>query len=231
MSWSIKKSKEMPICNYAVAQSTSNGLKKWSICYRSNGWIIAAEWNITSSKSTALTRAIHTINTRWGLSMSSGDSQSFAARLCFHCAHSHRIHLSRSISLPLQSLLVRVQCTVCTSTQMCLWCRIYRVIEHWTQREAKFMYAKQLCVWVHINHTKCDCYACKLQIINHLWWVRYHDAARCDIVSVWYTVRTSSGWQNCGIGLQVIFDTLSLLWCGKNREHIPYEAVCRLLVK
>lgn len=57
MSWSIKKSKEMPICNYAVAQFTSNGLKKWSICYRSNGWIIAAEWNITSSKSTALTSA------------------------------------------------------------------------------------------------------------------------------------------------------------------------------
>lgn len=144
------ESKEIPRCNYAVAQSTSIGLKKWSICYRSSGWIIAAEWNITSSKSTALALTLafaFMLRSRRGLSVSSGDLQSFAARL-YSTVYTRILFMFRVPTLLIASACVHCDWSIEVHRQRCSDRR----------EEAKCMYSKQLWasdrVWVRASAYK-----------------------------------------------------------------------------
>lgn len=68
------------------------------------------------------------------------------------------------------------------------------------------------CVSAHINQTKCDCYACKLQIINHLWWHRYLWYRKCVIYgSNFFRMVKFRYWASSD------FDTLSFAL--QEREH------------
>lgn len=128
-------------CNYDLFEAP-NGKEEVINFISIERWIIAAEWIITSSESTARTL---------GLSMSLGDFLFFSVRL-FFCA----------------SIWVPYTLVSCWSTFVVVFGTSAAALDNaralkW-QDDWGTIYSEQLC----INQTKCDCFACKLQIINHL---------------------------------------------------------------